>query len=124
VRCDGGIPNQEFVMKLSTLTAALLLAATPVAFAQSTAPQNDTIGKKADRVFDRAEDATSRTVNPPAGEPSLGQKAGRVFDRMEQGTGRMVDKARGTSPEQARVEPSRSDSTTMGAPADPYPARR
>jgi hypothetical protein len=111
-------------MKLSTITAAVLLAATPLAFAQSTAPQNDTLGKKADRVFDRAEDTTSRTVNPPPGEPSLGQKAGRVFDRMEQGTGRMVDKARGKSPEQARVDGTRSDSTTMGGPADPNAPRR
>jgi hypothetical protein len=104
-------------MKPSTLTAALLLAAAPLAFAQTTAPQNDTIGKKADRVFDRAEDTTSRTVNPPAGEPSLGQKAGRVFDRMEQGTGRMVDKARSKTapPEQARVDDARSDTRGMGA---------
>jgi hypothetical protein len=109
--------SRSKTMKLSTLAAALLVATAPVAFAQGTAPQNDTVGKKADRVFDRAEDATSRTVNPPAGEPSLGQKAGRVFDRMEDGTSRMVDRARG-KPDEARVDRSRSDPQSMGGPAD------
>lgn len=58
-------------------------------------PGEPTLGERADRTFDRAEGATSRAVDPPPGEPSIGQKADRLFDRMEGGVGRTVDRARG-----------------------------
>ncbi len=70
-----------------TVIAAALLAAAP-AFAQTSGP---TIGQQADRTFDRAEDATRRTVNPPPGEPTIGQKAEGVFDRAEDATRRTVN---------------------------------
>ena len=75
-------------MRPTPLLAAALLALTPVAFAQSSGP---TIGQQADRTFDRAEDATRRTVNPPPGEPTVGQKAEGVFDRAENATRRTVN---------------------------------
>lgn len=102
-------------MKTRFMLAAAALVLAPAAFAQSIGQQADrtfdraedatsravnpppgqpTIGQRADRTFDRAEDATRRTVNPPPGEKSLGQKADGLFDRMEDGTGRMVDRAR------------------------------
>ncbi len=83
-------------------TALLLAAAAGAAVAQQPSRDRESLGQTADRQFDRAENATSRTVNPPPGEPSLGQKAGRVFDRMEDATARGVDRVRGREPQDTR----------------------
>jgi len=108
-------------MKPSRWILVAALAAAPAAFAQTSSGQHSigqqadrtfdraedatrrtvnpppgepTIGERAERGFDRAEDATRRTVNPPPGEPSIGQKADGLFDRMERGIGNMVDRSR------------------------------
>lgn len=104
-------------MKISVLMTAAALALGGSAWAQQQPQQKESLGQKADRQFDRAENATSRAVNGGPGEPSLGQKAGRVFDRMEDGTKRVWNKVTGKSRNTAqsgRVE-SRSDTRSMGA---------
>lgn len=83
-------------------SALLLALAAGTALAQQPARERESLGQTADRQFDRAEDATRRTVDPPPGEPSLGQKAGRVFDRMEDATARGVDRIRGREPQDTR----------------------
>ncbi len=99
-------------MKVSVLIAAAALALGGSAFAQQ---QNESLGKKADRQFDRAENATNRAVNGGPGQPSLGQRADGVLDRMEDGTKRIWNRVTGksqnnadTAPQSARVE-SRND---------------
>ena len=90
-------------MRTRPVAVALLLAlAAGSAVAQQSPRERESLGQTADRQFDRAEDATRRSVNPPPGEPSLGQKAGRVFDRMEDATARGVDRIRGREPQDTR----------------------
>jgi|GEM_PF-3665248 len=112
-------------MKISVLLTAAALALGGTAMAQQ---QNESLGKKADRQFDRAENATNRTLNGGPGQPSLGQRADTVFDRMEDGTKRVWNRVTGKSQnpngnaQSARVE-SRPDTRTMGAgPASPAAA--
>jgi hypothetical protein len=105
-------------------TAALALGAAGAALAQQPR-QDESLGQAAGRVFDRAEEATSRTVNPAPGDPSFGQRAGRVFDRMEDGVqgiwNRATGRERAPEPPRARVEdPTREmGAGGMAPPADP-----
>lgn len=104
-------------MKVSVLITAAALAVGGSAFAQQ---QNESLGQKADRQFDRAENATNRAVNGGPGQPSLGQRADNVFDRMEAGTKRIWNRVTGnsqnnaTTAQSARVE-SQNDTRAMGA---------
>lgn len=105
-------------MKVSVLITAAALAVGGSAFAQQ---QNESLGQKADRQFDRAENATNRAVNGGPGQPSLGQRADNVFDRMEDGTKRLWNRVTGKSqysanpaPQPARVQ-SQDDTRAMGA---------
>ncbi len=107
---------------LATLTAALALGLGGAALAQQPR-QDESLGQKADRVFDRAEDATSRAVNPQPGEPSFGQRAGRVFDQMEDGVQGLWNRATGREPPPADARAATDDPTRrMGAGAAPAAA--
>lgn len=107
-------------MKFSVLLTAAILALGGSALAQQ---QNESLGKKADRQFDRAENATDRAVNGGPGQPSLGQRADNVFDRMEDGTRRVWNRVTGKSSQNApatsaRVEPGNA-TRFMGAAPSP-----
>jgi hypothetical protein len=95
-------------MKTPALWAtAFALVSASTALAQQPR-QNESAGQAAGRVFDRAEQATSRAVNPPAQDSSFGERAGRVFDRMEDGVqgiwNRATGRERTPEPPRARVE--------------------
>ncbi len=106
-------------MKLSVLFTAAALALGGTAYAQQPQPQNnESLGQKADRVFDRAENATSRAVNGAPGEPTLGQKADNVFDRMEAGTKRLWNRVTGNTA-QTPSQPVYTDEAYRNAQSQP-----
>lgn len=107
-------------MKIAVFVTTAALALGGSAFAQQQQPpqNNETFGKKAERVYDRAGNATDRVVNGGPGEPSLGERTSRGIKRMEAGVARVWNRVTGKHEDataQSNRDESRNDTRAMGA---------